>query len=172
MAIYFIRAGEDGPIKIGKANNPTRRIFNLQIGHPEKLHLLAVIDGSDSAESDLHAKFSSSWLRGEWFNPSPEILSLIEANKYQPVIKGLKPRIEGETLDVPQEILRFECDAKLKGYGVIEICKRLKIHRATWQRWKKGDHEPTIGTWEAIKHVVATLPSKPTKAPVEREKGD
>ena len=75
-------------------------------------------------------------------------------------------------LDVPQEILRFECDAKLKGYGVPEVCQRLGIHRATWQRWKKGDHEPTIGTWEAIKHLVATLPSKPPKTSVASEKGE
>jgi hypothetical protein len=38
--IYFIQAGETGPIKIGKANDPAQRINQFQTAHHETLRLL------------------------------------------------------------------------------------------------------------------------------------
>ena len=43
LVIFFIQAGHDGPIKIGKAVDPEKRLQTLQTGTHEMLRLLAVI---------------------------------------------------------------------------------------------------------------------------------
>ena len=49
--IYFIQAG-DGPIKIGRALQPLRRLGNLQVGNHEILRLLAV-DPAGGEEAEI-----------------------------------------------------------------------------------------------------------------------
>ena len=65
--IYFIQAGEDGPVKIGKANNPKSRLGILQIGSPERLYLRAVLDEPDEVEGVLHEALKGVRMNGEWF---------------------------------------------------------------------------------------------------------
>lgn len=67
MPIYFIRAGEDGPVKIGWAVDPKQRLAALQTAHHEKLLILRVIDGEQAEEQELHRRFSQHRIRGEWF---------------------------------------------------------------------------------------------------------
>ena len=51
MSIYFIQAGENGPIKIGKTNGDAKdRLANLQIGNHEELKLLWVYHGDEYGE--------------------------------------------------------------------------------------------------------------------------
>ncbi len=42
--IYFIGSLESGTVKIGKSNNPEKRLAELQTGNPHKLILYGVID--------------------------------------------------------------------------------------------------------------------------------
>lgn len=77
--VYFIQAGNGGPIKIGRSNSPTDRLTTLQTSHSEELVLLAVTKGGERLEKSLHMKFKQHRLRGEWFEPSPAILSEIES---------------------------------------------------------------------------------------------
>lgn len=72
---YFIQAVEGGPIKIGQSANPMRRRTNLQIGYPSVLRILAV---TREAESLIHERFNSLRLRGEWFQPHPELVAFID----------------------------------------------------------------------------------------------
>lgn len=74
MAVYFMRAGGSGPVKIGIAADVRRRIQGMRTGSPEELSLLAVFAGGAKLEADLHARFAGARLRGEWFRPIPEIL--------------------------------------------------------------------------------------------------
>jgi hypothetical protein len=69
--VYFAR--QDGLIKIGFSQNPWARM--KEIGNPE---LLATFDGCYADEKDLHGRFSKSRVRGEWFEPSPDLLALID----------------------------------------------------------------------------------------------
>lgn len=75
--VYFIRAGESGPIKIGTAKDPRRRLAGLQTSTAVPLHILAAMAGDRTAEQRLHQRFQHLRLRGEWFVPEPELLEYI-----------------------------------------------------------------------------------------------
>jgi len=49
--VYFIRAGEAGPIKIGIARDPGSRLSTLQTGHYETLFIAAITAGGASQEA-------------------------------------------------------------------------------------------------------------------------
>lgn len=72
MYVYFIRAGHDGPIKIGKAKNVDARIKELQIGNHRKLNLLYTLKAKSERnafyiEKQFHKMFGSKRIHGEWF---------------------------------------------------------------------------------------------------------
>lgn len=75
--VYFIQAGEGGPIKIGTTTNLPLRIKKLQQAQAEKLVMLALRKGGVITERKYHAKFKAFRKRGEWFSPAPEILAEI-----------------------------------------------------------------------------------------------
>ena len=70
--VYFI-ASDAGPIKIGKAISPERRLKELQTGHPAKLTILATCGGGREQEKRYHARFAAHRLSGEWFARCAEI---------------------------------------------------------------------------------------------------
>lgn len=76
-AVYFIRRGEDGPIKIGVSVRPNIRLGELQVGSPEDLTLLGVIPGDFDTERSLHRQFRHLHLRGEWYAPHPDLMAFI-----------------------------------------------------------------------------------------------
>ncbi len=78
--IYFIQAGNDGPIKIGKAQNPEARRRELQTGNHEKLNLIKVITGDSEREDSIHNDLRSHQYRArsEWFSATPEVLAYID----------------------------------------------------------------------------------------------
>ena len=87
--VYFLRSGENGPIKIGFTGSaPTARLAALQTGNPEPLRLIGAIPGTMADEGKLHDRFAEAWLQGEWFRPVPELLAFIEgavfASREQP----------------------------------------------------------------------------------------
>lgn len=72
---YFIREGTDGPIKIGKSNNPEKRMRGFQTHHAKRLQLLATTKAYE--EGELHRRFAHLRLAGEWFRAEPELLDFI-----------------------------------------------------------------------------------------------
>ena len=76
--IYFIQAGNDGPIKIGNAQNPEVRRRELQTGNHEKLRLITEIPGDKEREDSIHNYLRSDRYRGEWFKATPEVLDYIK----------------------------------------------------------------------------------------------
>lgn len=77
--LYFIRCGERGPIKIGIADNPGARMAGLQVAHFLELRLMGTIAGGAEAEKAWHARFAKARIRGEWFEPTAELLAAIDA---------------------------------------------------------------------------------------------
>jgi hypothetical protein len=63
--IYFISNGTY--TKIGKANNPEKRIKELQTGCPEDLELKLIIEGNEEKERKIHKVLEKYRIRGEWF---------------------------------------------------------------------------------------------------------
>ncbi len=75
--VYFV-AGETGPIKIGVAVNPQKRLSGLQTSHPIPLAILALTPGGVDLEREYHERFAEHRLRGEWFDRAPAIIAEIE----------------------------------------------------------------------------------------------
>lgn len=74
--VYFVQQGRDGPVKIGTAADPESRLFELQIGNPRELRLVAAVGGGLPLERELQRKFAGGLIRGEWF--APDTIGLAE----------------------------------------------------------------------------------------------
>lgn len=78
--VYFVRlASDEGPIKIGCSYTPARRLTDLMCWSPLPLKVLATLPGGFALESKIHRRFAATHSHKEWFQPTPELLSLIEA---------------------------------------------------------------------------------------------
>lgn len=75
--IYFIRAGQDGLIKIGCAINPEKRRKELQTGSSAPLSLLNSWEGGRKLEGRIHQRFAHLRADGEWFRPGDDLLAFI-----------------------------------------------------------------------------------------------
>ena len=82
MPVYLIGETKTGPIKIGRSKNPKRRLAQLQMTTPYKLHLFCTVTGygirnhawardieidQRTLERLLHSYFANERISGEWF---------------------------------------------------------------------------------------------------------
>ena len=79
--VYFIQGENGGPIKIGLSQDVKKRLYALQIGHPDNLVVLVDIPGDEVVELEMHKKFDDCRLRGEWFKPTDRLLAFIKSIK-------------------------------------------------------------------------------------------
>lgn len=71
--VYFVQAGNNGPIKIGSSGNVLSRLNALQTAHYEKLKIIAVFPNENNTlEQFMHSTFCRRRIRGEWFDISVE----------------------------------------------------------------------------------------------------
>lgn len=73
--VYFIQADYQGPIKIGWSQDVQRRLKQLQTARLETLRILGTKPGVLGDESRLHRDLAAYRLGGEWFLPSPLVMS-------------------------------------------------------------------------------------------------
>lgn len=72
--VYFIKPiGLDGPIKIGWAVDPERRLRDMATGSPFPLEIIGVVRGEMSDERALHRHFDAFRYHREWFLYSPAL---------------------------------------------------------------------------------------------------
>ena len=146
MAVYFIQQGVSGPIKIGKADDPSKRIDDLDnTSTPYELRrLLIVWPWSYAEERTLHSEFADLRTRSnrEWFEPEPGLLGFIEtlgaligrcgfATPSWATVDGLKAALERERADKARE------EAERKAWEVRarnEIREELQVEM--WERAK------------------------------------
>jgi len=79
---YFFFDGKS--IKIGKSKDMAgviERKKTLQTGNPRKIHLVGI---TYTPEAELHEKFKSSRLNGEWFSLSAELLQFLSRHAFMP----------------------------------------------------------------------------------------
>lgn len=79
--VYFLQSRPSGPIKIGTTTDLGRRMATLRAGLPITSELLCTLTGSRELESHFHETFKEHRLEGEWFEPVPELLDLIQRIK-------------------------------------------------------------------------------------------
>jgi hypothetical protein len=79
--VYFIRAGEVGPIKIGHASSvglvESRRV-TLQCGNHEQLTTILIVPGTGYTERYAHSVFADLHIRGEWFSAGHDLLHMLD----------------------------------------------------------------------------------------------
>lgn len=80
QSVYAIRS-EQGPIKIGIASDPAKRLTQLQNGNPSNLALIGYTDPFCEWSARLHEKLCHAYcaqyrIRGEWFLPGPRVIAL------------------------------------------------------------------------------------------------
>jgi len=80
--IYIIQDASNKRIKIGKSDNPIRRIRRFRTGssNPDGFDILAILPGGARREKELHERFIKFHSHGEWFEPSDEIIEFIHEN--------------------------------------------------------------------------------------------
>lgn len=76
--VYFIQEENDGPIKIGVSWNVTKRLHTLQSANPHELFVLDTVrcaskTAAAALEKKLHRRLHAYQIRGEWFEPVPEV---------------------------------------------------------------------------------------------------
>lgn len=95
MTIYFIQAGETGPIKIGYTSGTAAgRMIALQTCSPFKLRCLGEVYGGPSLEGQVHAHLAEFRTCGEWFAPEDavhETLEALQAGTFSPAIELQRP---------------------------------------------------------------------------------
>lgn len=74
---YFIRAGADGPVKIGLASDPEKRLSALQTGNHETLRIVRLVPGN--AEKPFHRFYKHLRIHREWFRYDESMLTDIVA---------------------------------------------------------------------------------------------
>lgn len=77
--LYAFQAGNNGPIKIGVSRDPKQRLATLQAMHYETLRPLASERVVPIEEKWLHQAYVHARIRGEWFRPTPDLLTYLAA---------------------------------------------------------------------------------------------
>lgn len=119
--IYFIQRG-DGLVKIGTTTSLKQRLAAIRQKNG-KLSFLGYIEGGFAREKVLHWCFRSDNVFGEWFNPTDELMGLIElhAEKVTPSIEAIKAGSAKKrfTLDLTDEQLnKWRAIAKQNGFTI------------------------------------------------------
>ena len=74
--IYLAQHPTSKHIKIGRSNNPEKRLMELQVANSEKLELIYILPNiEESFESFMHDICENYHIKGEWF--SEEVLSFL-----------------------------------------------------------------------------------------------
>jgi hypothetical protein len=93
--VYFLQPVVGGPVKIGCSYLPEHRLQMMMAWSPYPLKLLARHPGTMELERSLHRQFAAARRHGEWFDPVPELMALVE-------------RIAaGATLEMPEDELVY-----------------------------------------------------------------
>lgn len=103
MAVYFITDGRY--VKIGRADNPFRRLKELQTGSAGLLRVVCLIPGGKEMEYGLHKYFSYLNKRGEWFTTDEKMLKFIDM--MNEIFGDYNPGIEDYDLEIQENIILF-----------------------------------------------------------------
>jgi hypothetical protein len=76
--IYFVRSGHAGPIKIGCSCNPDERIKSLCTATSWPIERMALMEGGPFLERQLHKRFAHLRIRGEWYDPGPDLIDFVQ----------------------------------------------------------------------------------------------
>lgn len=79
--VYFARDRASGFIKIGQSRQVHRRMHTLTASTPQGVDLLGTVPETWCSESTFHTRFRRARVKGEWFEPTDEILAVAAAGE-------------------------------------------------------------------------------------------
>lgn len=141
MALYVIRAGDDGAVKVGVAVNVARRVAGLQTASAFPLKLIRAVRGGVQEEAAIHARLAQYRLQGEWFSP---VGAVLEAGADLPPVCPFT--------DSPDPFLRCPLTVwrEVNGMTCGDIAKRLGVEANAISRYERGRREPSLAVMHAI----------------------
>lgn len=77
--VYFLQAGDAGPVKIGTATGLAARVRGLQTAHFDELWIIGWEPGGRATERRYHERFVAHRMRREWFRPHESVLECASA---------------------------------------------------------------------------------------------
>ena len=159
MAVYCIRVGEHGPVKLGKADDPQKRRAELQVAHWEELHILRVWEGGEAEEASLHLRFLDQRLRGDWFTFSRAMLGdvgLVEIPMGAPKpVWAPAAATRDEFGEQAQGALLNEIEAFLRGRLVAETTfGRLAVNDGKFVPRLRAGANMTLATIERVRRFM------------------
>jgi hypothetical protein len=160
VKVYFIQAGDGGPIKIGTAVDVAQRTAELQTGNHQRLIVLATLDGGRQHERALHRRFAEHRIAGEWFHAHGDIINLIRDVEAGAVLdEHVLPRT-AEPGDVASMIAALG--------GLTAVAREFQTRPSTIQGWVKANfiprwRQPALLAVAARKGVAITANDFPQK---------
>jgi len=150
MNVYFIQSGNNGPIKIGMAENVDRRLSELQEGNPYKLNIISVMDcysvsHADETEKRIHKLFSKKRIRGEWFKASISLAKLNDTlmphkEEKLDLVQNERPKLTLSKQEIKMENLTNLSKSGSPIYTALE-------HDKYQVKGKEGYYNPYTNTW-------------------------
>lgn len=141
MATYIIRAGSDGPVKIGRADDVAARLASLQTGNPAELVVVRIVDTPFDAEPLFHERFKERRLRGEWFEFDAEMLTFIPA--------------------APVTAHRGDAIARMVSrFGLVNLAARIGVSRRTIENWTARNRN--MPSWRHVRAMLHDRELAPT----------
>lgn len=157
--VYFIRCGEDGPIKIGWSTDVSRRITEIAQGLPDPAILIAQIPGGRELEARLHRALTEYRRRNEWFHPVQEVraLSILAKTKGLPAVLRWLSIKEAAIVECPTDAPAtddFEADLRamialgfkfaIDRHGYPTVCKAVGRSRDAVGKYVSGKSIPSV----------------------------
>ena len=69
--LYIIQSRVTGAVKVGRSDNPERRLSQLQTGCPHSLKIILIVENGGTLEKHVHdllIKYKTRNHGGEWFS--------------------------------------------------------------------------------------------------------
>jgi hypothetical protein len=140
--VYFVRCLDR--VKIGFSVDPKSRLVKINADAPFPCEMLGVVPVDQFSEADLHTRFSSLRIHGEWFLAASDLLAFIAdaSGSPQPVaavkrraVVAPRPASQAKPHPLYDEIEGF---LKLTGMGETYLGKRAANDSAFVARLRAG----------------------------------
>lgn len=165
LRLYFVQSGVSGPIKIGLAVDVLSRVRLLQSGNPESLVILATLsNATERLEWQMHDQFRQDCLRGEWFDPSDQLLQFIHNEavpwdgsqvEHQRTVDRKRTVFGGERRPHKSALLNHLCSLVVAdGRADRQIALAAGVHPNTFYAFMAGRRGLSVDTAEKLAVVL------------------
>jgi DNA-binding XRE family transcriptional regulator len=158
--VYFIQAGAGGAIKIGVAEDISRRVAGLQTGCPDLLTVLAVLPGTQRDERRLHSMLRAFRHRGEWFKPAPQVLAAVEDARQGRFPAEPEPVRSAHFSHIANIVELFRARMNCRGQNPSAFALSCGLHRNTLLGFERDDWNPNLKTLLAIERRLSAEASQ------------